>query len=237
MRQTLRLIYHHEVLTPKGKRYGRVLEALFDHEKPLVVGYLVERPRILYLLDRADKHLALDRTRTTSESTFITDVNAAFDGGAASRLGIDWDLTVVWTGMPVRTSGGRELGRVRDGIFDTESGQLEKLVIGSGAAADAAVGTREVDPALVVGYRDGFVVVDDEVAAAPTSGGAAAAAGRSAAVAKVQVEKAAKTATTYGKAAAKAAAGSATTKKAAGWLKSVRDEFAQGMADGERKDK
>ncbi len=48
---------------------------------------------------------------------------------------------------------------------------------------------------LVTGYRDGAIVVDDRVAGAETTGGAAAVAGRSAAVAKVQVEKAAKTAT------------------------------------------
>ena len=46
MGQSLRHNYRTEVLTPKGKRYGRVREALFDPAKPVVVGYIVERPRI-----------------------------------------------------------------------------------------------------------------------------------------------------------------------------------------------
>jgi sporulation protein YlmC with PRC-barrel domain len=237
MRQSLRHIYRTEVFTAKGKRYGRVREALFDASKPVVVGYIVERPRILYLLDRADRHLAFDSARVSSDRIDLTTASGAFDKAAAKRLGIDWDLTVVWTGMPVRTGSGRVLGSVRDGVFDTETGKLERLEIGSGTAADAAVGTRVIPLEQVVGFSDGFVTVSDEVAAVATSGGAAAVAGRSAAVAKVQAEKAAKTAATYGKAAAKVAQSSSAGKKAKGWLRSVRDEFVDGMSEGDAKDR
>ncbi len=205
MPRTLRDIYHAEVRSPKGKRIGRVIDALFDHERPIVVGYLMERPRFLWLFDRADRHLAADRATLGRSGIDVTDANGAWDKGAASRLGIDWDETVIWSNMPARTASGAQLGVVRDARFDPATGALEVLVIGGGATADLAVGVREVASELVAGYRDGAIVVDDSVAATGTTGGAAAVAGRSAAVAKVQVEKAAKTATAYGRAAAKVA--------------------------------
>lgn len=234
MIRTLRDIYHAEVRSPKGKRVGRVIDALFDHDEPIVVGYLVERPRFLWLFDRKDKHLAADRARLSRSGIDVTDSNAAWDRAAAARLSIDWDETVVWSNMPVRTASNAKLGVVRDARFDPESRALDTLMVGAGATADLVVGVREVAAELVAGYRDGAIVVDDSVAAAEVSGGAAAAAGRSAAVAKVQVEKAAKTATAYGKAAAKVAGESETGKKAIGWLKSMRDEIVDAM--GEPKD-
>jgi len=229
MSRTLRDIYHAEVRSPKGKRIGRVIDALFDHERPVVVGYLMERPRFLWLFDRADRHLAADRATLSRSGVDITDTSSAWDKGAASRLGIDWDETVIWSNMPARTASGASLGVVRDARFDPATGALEALIIGGGATADLVVGVRDVASELVTGYRDGAIVVDDSVAGAETTGGAAAVAGRSAAVAKVQVGRAAKTATAYGKAAAKVAGESETGKKAVGWLKSMRDEVVDAM--------
>ena len=229
MSRTLRDIYHAEVRSPKGKRIGRVIDALFDHERPVVVGYLMERPRFLWLFDRADRHLAADRATLSRSGVDITDTSSAWDKGAASRLGIDWDETVIWSNMPARTASGASLGVVRDARFDPATGALEALIIGGGATADLVVGVRDVASELVTGYRDGAIVVDDSVAVAETTGGAAAVAGRSAAVAKVQVGRAAKTATAYGKAAAKVAGESKTGKRAAGWLKSMRDEIVDAM--------
>ena len=237
---TLRGLYHLPVVSPKGKSRGRVVDALFDNSRPVVVGYLVERPRLLMLFDRPERHLAADRVRVAPDGIRISAESDAWDKKAASRLALDWDLTVIWSGMPVRTADGAKLGVVRDASFDPKSGQLDKLVIGLGAVADAAVGVREIGGWLVQGFRDGHVVVEPEVAGVETDGGAAAIAGRGAAVAKVKVGEAAKAATDagrtalqYGKAAARVAAQSETGKKAARWLKSVRNEIADAMKDEE----
>lgn len=231
MQSSIRRIYHVDVTTSKGRRYGRVVDALFDNAQPVVVGYLVERPRLLFVFDRADHYLARDRCALDGSGLHITDASATMDKAAASRLGIDWDLTVIWSNMRVRTENGTEMGRVRDARFDAKSGELLALDIGGGAAADVVVGTREVAPELVRGYRDGFVVVADSVAETDLSGGAAQVAGRTAAVAKVHTKKAVKTATAYGKAAAKVAGESEAGKKAMGWFRSVRDEVKDAMGD------
>jgi uncharacterized protein YrrD len=214
------------------------VEALFDHERPVVVGFIVERPRLLWLFDRKDRYLALDRTKASRERVTIAEDAGAWDKAAASRLGIDWETTVVWSGMPVRTKSGASLGVVRDGVFDPETGELESVALSAGATADLAVGVRTLGCEVVRGYRDGFILVDDSAAELETSGGAAAAAGKGAAVARAQAEQAAKaaaaagkTAAAYGKAAAKVAAQSETGKKAMSWLKSVRDEIADAMGD------
>ncbi|HSK47652.1 MAG TPA: PRC-barrel domain-containing protein [Coriobacteriia bacterium] len=233
MTRRLRELYHADVISAKGKRIGRVVDALFDHEEPVVVGYLVERPRLLLLFDRKERHLAHDAVRLTGNRLEVANERAAWDKSAASRLGLDWDLTVIWSNMPVRTEAGASLGRVRDARYDPKSGDLVSLSISTGTAADLAVGAREIPGHLVKGYRDGSILVTEEAAKIEMSGGAAAVAGRGSAVAKVQVQQAAKTATAYGKAAAKVARESETGKKAMGWLKSMKDEITDAMGDSD----
>ncbi len=231
MSASLRGVYRTPVFSAKGKRYGRVREALFHPERPIVVGYIVERPRLLYLLDRADRHLALDATDLRGDELHITTPKGAFDKPAAARLGIDWDLSVVWAEMPVRTESGKVIGRVHDGRFDPGSGRLLSVEIGGSAADNVAIGTRTLDGSSARGYRDGFVVVADTVLQTQRSGGAADAAGRGAAIAKDRVSKAAKTATIYGMAAAKVARDSETGKKVGGWLRSLKDTVVDAMGD------
>lgn len=231
MTQSLRTYYRTPVRSAKGKPIGRVLEVLFDASDAVVVGFIVERPRLLMLLDRRDRYLTRDRSSMRGDVLQVTEERGAWDKAAAKRLGIDWDTTVVWSGMPVRTESGTKLGQVGDGLFDAETGRLEALRLSGGVAADVTLGTRDLPARLVRGYEDGFVVVGDEAAEAATDGGAAAAAGKTAAVAKVQVEQAAKTAVAYGKAAAKVASESKTGKKAIGWFKSMRDEIVDAMGD------
>lgn len=231
MSATLRGIYRKPVFSAKGKRYGRVREALFHPEKPVVVGYIVERPRLLYLFDRADRHLALDATDLRDGELHITSPKDAFDKQAASRLGIDWDVSVVWAEMPARTESGKIIGRVHDGRFDPTSGRLLAVEIGGTAADNLAIGTRALDGSYARGYQDGFVVIADAILEAQRSGGAADAAGRGAAIAKDRVTKAAYTATVYGKAAAKVARDSEAGKKAGRWLRSLKDTVVDAMGD------
>lgn len=233
MVRSLRKLYRTAVESKKGKRIGIVREVLFDPAQPVVVGFIVQRPRLLMLLDRKDRYLALDRA-VFGETICVPDESGAWDQRAAKRLGLDWEQTVVWHGMPVRTESGEELGSVRDGLFD-ETGQLTALGLTGGMAADAAVGVRDIAGTLVHGYRDGAIVVADEAGKVQTSGGAAAAAGKGYAVAKDRAAKTVKNAEIVGKAAGKVAgeAMEGAGKKAGGWLRAVRDEFVDGMKDSD----
>lgn len=229
-------LYRTAVYSRRGKRIGKVVDVLFDAEKPAVVGFLVQRPRFLYVLDVRDRFLALDSTAPSRGEIDVIGDKEAWDARAAKRLGLDWERTVVWSRMPVRAEGGRSLGEVGDVEFDPATGAVLTVKLSGGATADLAVGTRTVAGKLVRGYREGAIVVADEAAGTELTGGAAAAAGKASAVAKKQLSeasvaagKAAREAVTAGKAAAKAAAQTPTGKKAMGWLKSVREELVDAM--------
>lgn len=233
MALSLREISRYSVVSAKGKRVGRVVDAIFHPERSEVVGYLVARPRILFVWDRKDRHLALDRASMGSEKRELVAGAGrdAWDGAAAKRLGIDWDCSVLWVGMPVRTESGKLLGSVRDGLYDAETGVLEALGLSAGVTADLAVGVRDLPASQVVGFNGEAVVVRDEAAAVELDGGAAVVAGRQAAVAKKVAGDATTKAVAYGKSAAKLAANSETAKKAKGWLKALKDEVVDAMGD------
>lgn len=226
------------VVSDRGRRIGRIGDALVHPDRNEVVGFSVQRPRILFILDRSDRYVARDRIERRGEVVAVARSRDSWDGAAAKRLGLSWDRTVVWYGMPVRTRSGERLGQVRDALFDEASGAIEAIGLTGGLTADAALGVRDIPARLVIGFDRDAVVVEDEAAVVETTGGAAEAAGRTAAVVKTQAGEAAKaageaarTAAKYGVAAAKAAASSETGKKAVGWLKALRDEVADAMGD------
>lgn len=236
---TLVDLYRTPVYSAKGKRIGKVVEVLFDPERAVVVGLLVQRPRILYMLDRRDKFLAFDSAKSSRDAVDVTSTGKdAWDKQAAKRLGLDWDATVVWSKMPVKTESGTQLGRVGDVEFDEKTGVVEAIKLSSGTAADLAVGTRCVEGMHVHGYRDGAVRVADVAAEVEPEGGAAGVAGKASVVAKKQMGEAATAAgaavgqaVVAGKKAAQAAAQTQTGKKAIGWLKAMRDEVVDAMGD------
>ena len=212
------------------KRLGRVVDVLFHPEEPRVVGYVLERPDLLMMIRRGDRYAALDCARLV-EDYVVVEGKAAWGGAAAKRLGITWERTVVWLGMPVRTASGKELGKVRDATFAEGDGRLGSIGLTAGVTADVALGKREFSAKLVRGFEGDAVVVSDDVLKVETGGGAAAAAGKGAAQVKVGAEqaaatagKAAKVAAVYGTAAVKAAAKSPATKKALGFLKTMSDK-------------
>lgn len=231
-------LYRTDVIGPKGKRIGRVGEALFHPSKCRVIGYIVERPRLLFLYDRKDRYVAADRVSVSRDQVVVGRGVDAWDSVAAGRLGIDWEKTVVWSKMPVRTEGGVLVGSVGDVLFDTQTLQVSELDLSAGTAADAAVGVRRIPAEMVRGYRDGAIVVADEAAALDTSGGAAAVAGKTAAAVSEQTRQAAaaaakgvEKAARYTGAAARVAVRSKTGKKTIGWLKSMKDEIVDAMGD------
>jgi uncharacterized protein YrrD len=215
------------------KKIGRIIDVLFHPSEPRVVGFIVERPDILMMVKRNDNYLALD-SATIEEDRVLVSGKGAFGSAAARRLGFDWEKSVVWRGMPVRTESGRLLGEVRDALFEESDGKLDTVGLTGGVTADVALGVRDFDAALVIGFRTDAVVVADKVFAVETDGGVAAAAGRGTAVAKdqagkaaVAATKAAKTAAAYGTAAVKVAAKSETTRKAFGFMKRMSDKVIE----------
>lgn len=230
-----------DVVTAKGRRRGRVVEVLFHPDEPRVVGLLVRRPRLLWLLDRPDLHLALDRVDPVDGDFVLRagrEAAGAWDAAAARRLNLDWERSVIWRGMPVRTTSGTQLGRVRDAAFDPATGRLSALGLTGGMATDAVVGVRDFSAKLVQGFDGAAVVVSDEALGVETDGGAAAAAGKASAVVAhkaggvaEQAVKVAATATVYGAQAVKAAARSKAGRKAKGWLKSIKDDVVNAMGD------
>lgn len=219
------------VVSAKGKRIGRVADVLFAPDRPVVIGFVVARPRLFFLFDLKDRYLALDRVALSEKHLTVTSGGGAWDKAAAKRLGVPWDDSVIWVGMPVRTEAGAKLGYVRDGRFDPATGTLSALGLTGGMTADVALGVRDVPVSLVKGFDGAAVVVSNEASATETSGGVAAAAGRGAAIGSKAVGDAAKKAALYGRAAAKVAKDSEAGKKAAGWLKSLKDTVVDAMGD------
>lgn len=247
--RSLRELDHHYVYgerhkrTGKRKRVGHVCEVLFHPTESRVVGFLVDRPDFLFVVRRRDKIVALDRTRIFDDRMLV-DGEDAWDKAAEKRLGFEWDKSVIWMGMPVKTESGRLLGYVRDGVFDEKSGRLNGIGLTQGKGADIALGVREMPASYVKGWNGEAVVVLDSALQIEASGGAAAAAGRGVVVAGVAAAKtvkatkqAANTAAAYTKSAVKVAAKSQTAKKAGKLLKSVTKQVidAAGPADTPKK--
>lgn len=233
----------------KPKRIGWVKHVLVASDGLHVVGLQVDRPDIALMIDRRARFLALDRVRITSAKVVVADERDAWDGRAAKRLGIDWDTTVIWKDMPVRTESGEVLGRLADAAFEADTGVIGAVRLSGGAVADSAIGVRDLEKGLVRGFDGEAIVVSDQALEVNLSGGAADTAGKTAAAATVMAgevasaavdgavelatsaAKGAKTAAAYGKSAAKVAAQSETGKKAIGWLKAIRNEVADAMKD------
>jgi uncharacterized protein YrrD len=215
------------------KRVGKLIDVLFHPDKPVVVGFVVERPDILFLIRRKDLIVALDRTRIL-DGRVLVDGQKAWGKPAAKRLGISWDKAVIWRGQPVQTAADKKMGYVRDAVFDEKDGHLNGLGMTGGVAADVTVGVRDVPAKYVEGFDGDVVRVSDAALVIDVDGGAAAIAGRGAAVAQdaagkaaVAAGTAAKTAAAYTRSAANVAAKSQTAKKAVGFLKAMRDQIVE----------
>lgn len=215
------------------KRVGKLVDVVFHPDKPVVVGFVAERPDILFLIRRKDLIVALDRTKVL-DGRVLVDGSKAWGRAAAKRLGLSWDKTVIWRGQPVKSVSGTKMGYVRDAVFDESDGHLNGLGLTAGITADVAIGVRDLPAKYVLGFDGDVVRISDEALAIEVGGGAAAIAGRGAAVAQdaagkaaVATGKAAKTAAAYTRSAASVAAKSKTAKKAVGFLKSMRDQIVE----------
>jgi sporulation protein YlmC with PRC-barrel domain len=219
------------LLDAKGVEVGRVAHVLCHPSEPLVVGVEVQPPNVAMVVSRRPRYVALAGLRLESGQLECDDLKAWSGEKAAKALGIEWETTVFWVGMPVLAASGASLGHVRDAAFEMESGRIVEVALSEGLTSDAAIGTRAIAGEHVLGFSDGAIRVAPAAAGAQFSGGLAAQAGTGAAVAKVVVGDAAKRAAGIGGSAVKAAAKSKAARGAWATLKQTGKALKEAMKD------
>jgi uncharacterized protein YrrD len=180
-------MYRATVRGSTGRRLGKVTDVLFDPSEPRVVGFLVRRTPLLWIIKLKSRFAPWPEDREVVAGVpLVLSVPALLSPSAADRmLGYDWDTTVVWRDMMITDTGGTLLGKVRDVGFGRKTGKVLSLIMSEGTGIDLAVGMAEVPGKAVRGFDGASVVVDTEVAEdSGTSGGAA----RAAATAYVQAK-------------------------------------------------
>lgn len=227
----LRSLEGFAVLDAKGAEFGTVTRVLCHPADPAVVGFEVQPPNLAVVVSRKPRYLTLAGTRIEDGALTVDDLKARSGERAARALGIEWEKTVIWVGMPVLTASGEQLGYVRDAAFEWESGRILEVALSEGITSDAAVGTRAIPGDLVTGFDGAAVRAADAASGAQFSGGLAAKAGTGAAVAKVVVGDAAKRAAGLGGSAVKAAARSKAARGAWSVLRETGKAFKDAMKD------
>ena len=188
------------VYAPKGThgkaastfaQMGKVHQTVFSPNGRTVVGFLVKRPDVAGMIKREDAFLALDALAPCDGGVRVTKGAESFDDAAIARLGLDWDNCLIWSGMDARTTEGKELGYVNDASFNTKTGAVECFMVGDGSVAQRLVGAVKIPVEMLVGYKDGYMIVTPEAAHQALTGGVAGKAGEGYARAKYEGKKAA----------------------------------------------
>lgn len=171
-------------VTERFSKLGRIHMAVFSPKGDCLVGFMVKRPDVAGMVKREDAFLAWDSFEISDKSLVVTREKGATDAEARRRLGLDWDACVMWHGMDVRTTEGKQLGYVSDVEYDEKTGRVARFFSSDGGVANALVGSFQITPDMVRGYRDGFMVVDARGRSVELDGGIAGAAGEGYARAK-----------------------------------------------------
>ncbi len=158
--------------------WGKVWRTVFSPDGKRVVGFIIKRPDLLWAFKRADKFLALDAFEEDHGAIVATQGALSWDQKAIRRLDLDWDQCIIWEGMDVKTTSGKELGHVGALTFNTQTGAVGDIVVTDGAASRALIGNITIPADHYLGYRDGFLIVDDQAGSLDPEGGLAAQAGR-----------------------------------------------------------
>lgn len=187
--------------TERVSRLGRVHMAVFSPGGRKLVGFTVKRPDVVGMVKRGDAFLAWDSFVLEGKELRVTDTVTGLDDKAIRRLGLDWDRCIMWAGMDAKTVDGKPLGYVSDAEFDEKTGRVARFLTTDGGMARALIGSFQIEPEMVRGYSDGFMIVDTQGKAVQLDGGLAGAAGESYARAKASAAEMGKKA---GEAAGKA---------------------------------
>lgn len=165
-------------------KLGRIHMAVFSPDGRRLVGYTVKRPDAVGMVKREDAFLAWDSFEVSGKQVVVSGEPGALDAAARKRLAIDWDACIMWSGMDVRTVEGKPLGYVSDAEYDEGTGAVTRFFSADGGVANALIGSFQITPDMVRGYRDGFMVVDARGGSIELDGGIAGAAGEGYARAK-----------------------------------------------------
>lgn len=148
-------------------RVGKVHMCVFHPEKPLVMGLLVRRPDLAFMVHRSDIFvwrdafsiedgrikLSSDRLRWGKKA--LKQAPPSGDVCEDDAAPIDYEKCVLWEGMPLITRNGQNIGSVGDVLFSVNTGRVIQVVATQGAGTDALIGTRTIPANLLVGFRFG----------------------------------------------------------------------------------
>jgi sporulation protein YlmC with PRC-barrel domain len=242
------------------KRIGKVKTCVFHPREKRCIGFIVKRPDAAMMFHRKDIFVPLDGY-DFANGRIVIHPDAEISGEAyCKKHGIDWDRCILWSGMPMISENGEELGYVGNMTFDVETGELISVVASNGATAKYLLGTLEVPASYVKGFRTGIgaelsiggnaggeeeevfhgaILVSDDVWELEPEGGWAESAGEAVAKAKARAKDAAASVKPHTDAAV-AAAGEAINKGAyatgkqiaasKGMFSAFKDEFQKGRA-------
>lgn len=172
-------------VTDKYQKFGRVRAAVFSPDGKHVAGFVIKRPDVAGMVRRADAFVAWDSlTRMDEKNLLVSRPEDGLDDAALTRLDLDWDRCIMWSGMDAKTTEGKPLGYVSDAEYDEKTGRVTRFFTADGGMARALIGSFVIEPDMVRGYRDGFMVVDVRDKGVELDGGLAGAAGEGYAKAK-----------------------------------------------------
>ena len=172
-------------VTDKYQKFGRVRAAVFSPDGKHVAGFVIKRPDVAGMVRRADAFVAWDSlTRMDEKNLLVSRPEDGLDDAALTRLDLDWDRCIMWSGMDAKTTEGKPLGYVSDAEYDEKTGRVTRFFTADGGMARALIGSFVIEPDMVCGYRDGFMVVDVRDKGVELDGGLAGAAGEGYAKAK-----------------------------------------------------
>ena len=156
---------------------GQVHQVVFDPKGLTVVGMLVRKPDVGGMIKRRDAFAALDSLAAHERGLVTTRGADSLDEAAIERLGLNWDTCILWTGMDAKTSDDKELGWVSDVEFSPKTGLVRAFYVSDGSVAKSLVGNVVIPGDMLVGYKDGYMLVKPGAAGLSLDGGLAARAG------------------------------------------------------------
>lgn len=145
------------------KQIGKVRHLVFHPKERRVIGFIVKRPDLLLMFHRADQFVALDSYEVVDGRVCVAPGSDAVDKGACKRLGVDWDRCLLWSGMPIVTESGREVGLVGTVTFNSLTGSVVSVTADRGATSKALLGTVEIPVESIKGFRFGIGSLVTEV--------------------------------------------------------------------------
>lgn len=168
---------------------GKIRQVVFSPTGDRVEGFLIRQPDVAGMVKREDAFLARDSFDVCDIGLVATRGKESWGDDARARLQLDWGRCILWTGMDAKTTDGKELGWVSDVSFYPKSGRVHEFYVGDGSVAQSLVGNVVIPASMLVGYKDGYMLVAPEAAQLALDGGLAAVAGEKYARAKAEGKK------------------------------------------------